>query len=83
MKNFKSRVEQISPDIYRQFKVTLETGRWPDGRQLDQSQRDIVMETIIIYEHAHIPENQRVGSISDRCASFENPNDGVQALTIK
>jgi len=82
MSEFKEKAQQISPDIYRQFKRAIEVGRWPDGRRLGNDQREIVLEAIILYENAHLPEEERTGHIADGCKS-KKVTDDTQNLTIK
>ena len=65
--NLKSR--ELSPEIYRQFRTALEIGKWPDGRKVDAAQKQTLMEAVILYENANIPESDRVGYVEDKCQS--------------
>lgn len=82
MSEFKEKARQLSPDIYRQFKKAIEVGKWPDGRRLGSEQREIVLEAIILYENAHLPEEERTGHIADACKSVKSVDD-TQNITIK
>lgn len=87
MSEFKEKALQLSPEVYRQFKSSLETGKWPDGNKLTDEQRKIVMETIIFYEHAHLPASEHTGHIADSCKSksgqASKSGDDIQGITIK
>ena len=59
----------LSPDIYRSLKRSLELGKWPDGRLLTAEQRELCMQAIISYEAANLPEEQRTGYMEQVCKS--------------
>lgn len=66
---FTEFARNLSPDIYRDLKRSLELGRWPDGRTLSPEQRELCMEAIISYEAAHLPEQERTGYMEQACKS--------------
>lgn len=83
MSEFKERALQLSPEIYQQFKTSIATGKWPDGRRLTEEQRAIVMESIIIYENAYLPSEEHTGHIEDSCKSKSTVQDEEQTITLK
>ena len=83
MSDFKEKALQLSPEIYQQFKSSVATGKWPDGRSLTDEQREIVMESIIIYEHAYLPEEEHVGHITDACKSKSDSSNDTQTIKVK
>lgn len=85
MSVFKDKAQNISPVIYEQFKESVETGKWPDGNGLSSEQREIVIEAIILYEHANMPAESRTGQLSDQCSSKQvaNKNYSEQKITIQ
>ncbi|WP_194755669.1 YeaC family protein [Aliidiomarina indica] len=40
----------VTPDIYERMKEAVETGRWPDGQKLTESQRENAMEIVMVYQ---------------------------------
>jgi hypothetical protein len=81
MSEFHQKAAQLSPQLYQQFKQVVETGKWPDGRALSNEQQEIVMQSIIIYENAHINPAEHTAAISDQCAS--RSENEAQPINIK
>lgn len=54
----------ISPEIYQNMLRAVETGRWPDGKQLSDEQRDHTQQMVILYQskHNHQPQHFTVGT---------------------
>ena len=69
MTEFEQKSRQLSPELYRQFKSSVELGKWPDGRNVTKEQKEILLQAIIIYEAHHLTENERTGVMEDACAS--------------
>lgn len=69
MSEFYQKSQQLSPEIYQQFKLALEQGKWPDGQLVSKKQTAILTEAIIIYDNANLPAGQRIGELEDQCAS--------------
>ena len=88
MKDFQSAAQQLSPDVIERFREALATGRWPDGNQLSQQQREIVMQAVILYENEHCEPGQRTAEMEDACASktgasIDKDSDGEsEAITL-
>jgi uncharacterized protein YeaC (DUF1315 family) len=62
--DFESAAEAINSDIYSRFKLAIELGRWPDGRELTKAQKEICLQAIILYETKHqVADEQRVGYV--------------------
>lgn len=53
----------LNPDIIDRFRVAIEIGKWPDGRELTPEQRETCMQAIIVYENKHLPEEERTGYV--------------------
>ena len=77
MTNFSDAAKKLTPEIYTRFKRAIETGKWPDGRQVSAEQRSLAMEAMIVYENAKLPVDQRTGFIEDACASKSDSSVNV------
>ena len=83
--NLDDLIRSLTPEVYVNLKNAVATGRWPNGRKLEDGQRELCMEAIIWYENAHdVPEQERVGYIDlGKKAKKQGGDDDVQPLTIK
>ena len=55
-------LKSITPAMYSQLQKVVETGKWPDGRVLNEEQRSLCMQAIIAYDQRR-PEDQRTGYV--------------------
>lgn len=64
---FDETVSSLKPEMIVEFKRSLEIGKWPDGRSMNQEQKELCLEVIMMYEEFHdIPVEERVGYIDRR-----------------
>ncbi|WP_286222269.1 YeaC family protein [Marinobacter apostichopi] len=57
-------IERLDPTVYRSLRLSIELGKWPDGRKLTPEQREISLQAVIYYENLHgVPEEERTGYI--------------------
>jgi len=57
-------IERLDPTVYRSLRLSIELGKWPDGRKLTPEQREISLQAVIYYESLHgVPEEERTGYI--------------------
>lgn len=68
--NVEQMLNAMTPDIHAALKRAVEIGKWPDGRQLTQAQRETCMEAVIVYDLRYLAEEERVGFI-DRASKEE------------
>ena len=61
--DFQQLIESITPEIYENLKRAVEIGKWPDGSQLTQEQRENSLQAIIAYDARHKSEEERVGYV--------------------
>lgn len=83
--NLDDLIRTLTPEVYENLKNAVATGRWPNGRKLEDGQRELCMEAVIWYENTNsIPSEQRVGFI-DLGSKAKKGGDGPdeQILTIK
>ncbi|WP_375754138.1 YeaC family protein [Vibrio sp. HN007] len=46
-------IASITPEAYERLQYAVETGRWPEGTQLTQEQRDYCMQAVMLYQSKH------------------------------
>ncbi len=68
---------QMTPEIYQRLKQAVELGKWPDGRQLSQEQKDTCMQAVLHYQAMHLPSEEHSGFIKDSCESSRKPPQQV------
>ena len=75
---YEDLLDQLTPELLSAFRKALETGRWPDGRPLNDEQREHCMQAVIAYEQKHLPERERVGFIDKgRKAAQQNRDESA------
>lgn len=81
---YEELIERLDPNVYRSLRRAIELGKWPDGREVGETQRAICMEAVIHYENRHaIPENERVGYINRaRSDSSRGPDGDTDTIRI-
>ena len=76
-------IQSLTPEVYENLKNAVATGRWPNGRKLEEGQNELCMQAILHYENIHdLPAEQRVGYIADGCKSSKDDDD-TQTLTLQ
>ncbi|MCY1540264.1 hypothetical protein D9M68_758930 [compost metagenome] len=74
MSSFLEAIEHITPEIYRNLKLAVEIGKWPDGRKLSQEQKELTLQALIAWEIQNLPEDQRIGYMgTQECGSKSEP----------
>lgn len=80
--NLEQLIQSLTPEVYENLKNAVALARWPDGRPLEEGQRELCMEAILYYEKLHnVPDDQRVGYIAGGCKS--GSDDDTQPLTLQ
>ena len=65
MKEFDLQVKELTPSIIERFKTAISIGKWPDGRLVNDEQKEILTQAIIIYDNSYAPVGQRVGDLEE------------------
>mgnify|MGYP000306600718 CR=1 FL=1 len=61
---FEEIIQKIDPQVYKNLRMAIELGKWPDGRALSKEQKEISMQAVIYYENQNdIAEHDRIGFI--------------------
>lgn len=63
MDEYDKLVGSLNPDVYERLKRAVETGRWPDGREVTAVQREHCLSAIIAWGERNLPLEERVGFI--------------------
>ncbi|WP_371189512.1 YeaC family protein [Thalassotalea maritima] len=61
----KAVVANMAPDMYERLKHAAETGKWPDGTPVDQTQRDSAIQLTMAYQAMHMNNDQMLTIGSD------------------
>ena len=72
--DYQAFIETLSPDVVDRLRRGVETGRWPDGRELTPQQKEHSLQAVIAWERLHLPAEERVGYI-DRGGKAESGDE--------
>jgi len=61
--NYQQMIDTMSPEVYESLRLSLELGKWPDGRLLTPQQKEDTMQAVIAWGEKHLPAEQRIGYI--------------------
>ena len=75
-------LEKMNPTIHQALKLALELGKWPDGRPMTSEERDAALQALIVYEHDHLPESERVGYMPGSCKKTSQAVEPAEESTI-
>ncbi|ASU22590.1 hypothetical protein CCZ37_08265 [Vibrio qinghaiensis] len=80
-------INAITPEAYKRLMHAVETGKWPEGTPLSQTQRDSCMQAVMLYQSKHNVEADHMtvaagGEISFKSKSelkkrFQNGQDDI------
>jgi hypothetical protein len=48
--DFSRLIESLTPDMIERFTQAVETGKWPDGTDLTEQQKETCIQAIMIYK---------------------------------
>ncbi|EHV9036178.1 DUF1315 family protein [Vibrio vulnificus] len=51
--NTEQLLSAMTPEVYQRLTYAVETGRWPEGTPLSQTQRDSCMQAVMLYQSKH------------------------------
>ena len=78
--NFLKLAGSLTPEAYEALKRGVELGKWPDGRVLTSSQKQICLQAIMLYEQRK-PSEQRSGFLPTKKKDCLN-SPGQQKLEL-
>jgi len=53
MSNINEYAKNISPSLFLELKQAVETGRWRDGKALDERQKGDTLQLVMAYQSIH------------------------------
>ncbi len=51
-------VDNMSEEMYLRLKCAAETGKWPEGTVVDQSQKESALQIIMAYQSRHLNSDE-------------------------
>jgi uncharacterized protein YeaC (DUF1315 family) len=75
-------IENMTPEIYRSLKRSVEIGKWPDGRLVTPEQRREALQAVIAWGKFHLPESEQVGFIERGDKAGDSCDDPLET-TLK
>jgi uncharacterized protein len=73
--NLEGLLDQLTPELYQTLCRAVETGRWPNGVKLSDSQRGHCIELIIAWDHAHLEPGDRTGYLPPKTSATDNRSE--------
>lgn len=77
----------LTPELVERFRTAIETGKWPNGIALTPEQRKTCLQAVLLWEHQHLPPEQRTGYIDrgskqkdKQCDSHNPQDDGIRPI---
>ncbi len=68
--DFAQGAERLDAAVVAQLRRAVELGKYPDGRRLNEQERALCLQAIIVWEKHHLSDEQRTGFI-DRGSKAE------------
>jgi uncharacterized protein YeaC (DUF1315 family) len=61
--DYNQLLASLTPELVARLRAAVETGRWPDGREVTAAQREHSLQAVIAWESRHLPPEERVGFV--------------------
>ena len=74
---YEEAVKAIPKELYQRMVDALSTGRWPDGRELTEKQRNEAMEAVLLWGEYHLPKEERIGFIDKGAKAGDTCDDPI------
>ena len=58
--NVDALLAAMTPETFTNLKQAVETGKWPDGRQLDDNQKAVCLQAVMLYQAKIEQSNQHM-----------------------
>ena len=58
-----NKLDNLNPEIISKFKLSIELGHFPNGRKISQSQLELMLQALILYESEYVSTEKRTGFI--------------------
>lgn len=77
MTSFIEMIENITPEIYQNLKLSVELGKWPNGKLLTKEQKETCLQAIIAWEVKNLPEQERTGYMDGAGCKSSSKEDNI------
>ena len=61
--SFAAMVDGLTPQMRDSFQRAIELGRWPDGRPVEQAQREMMMQALLLWQGKYDADHGEAYSI--------------------
>lgn len=68
-------INAVTPEAYKRLMHAIETGKWPEGTPLSQTQRDSCMQAVMLYQSKHNVEADHMTVAAGGEISFKSKNE--------
>lgn len=63
--NVEALLASMTPDIFEKLKQAVETGKWLDGQPLDDNQKSVCLQAVMLYQAKVEKSNQHMTVAED------------------
>jgi uncharacterized protein YeaC (DUF1315 family) len=63
--NITQMANNLSPEIYENLKTAVETGKWTDGTELNEAQKQQTLQLVMVYQSQVLKSQQHFSVGSD------------------
>ncbi len=62
--SFSDIIDNITPEMHKELRETVQLGRFPDGRRLTREQSEDLLRALLAWEQKNLPEDERTGAMT-------------------
>ena len=73
--NINELVKNLTPDVYENLRTAVELGKWPDGKPLNDAQKDNSLQLVMAYQAKVLKSTEHFTVGADGQIVTRNKND--------
>ena len=73
--NINELVKNLTPDVYENLRTAVELGKWPDGKPLNDAQKDNSLQLVMAYQAKVLKSTEHFTVGADGQIVNRNKND--------